>query len=624
MQREELERTHVALEISRDRYVDLYTSAPVGYLSLSADGRIQDANLTVSALLGVERGRLRGRGFGNFVAPESLPRWGRLLSTVRADAERHSCDLLLRRDDGATIDARLICQFSDSTDAEGAVRVVLTDVTEQKHAEAKVRTYVDLAPAALLVLDGQGRFVDGNPAALALLGVDATTLRSMTIVDAVAPPGREEALRGLETLRATGALEKDHQLLRPDGRRPWVAVRAVRIANDRYMAFCMDVTRQRQTLDALQASEQRFRDVAASTDVYIFEMDARGVITFISEAVEVVLGYRPDEMVGRSSLAMLGPAEQARSAAYLGERVARREKISHFQQEAVHRNGRPVWLDVSAVPMISPEGTLLGYRGAALDVTESRTLQAQLAVSSRLAAMGTLVAGVAHEINNPLAGNMACQALAVQEARKLAAALRGGDPLDREAMARGVEEIIEMLGRAEADGIAISRIVKDLSAFGRPDAKRSPIQLSTVVASAMRWLRASIRDAATIRIAQEATPDVLASAGQMEQVIVNLATNASLAIPAGRPGEISIRVGPGAPGMVRLEVSDDGCGMAPDILQHAFDPFFTTRATGKGTGLGLAICHSIVTAHGGTLSVKSEAGKGSTFRVELPVAPSGA
>jgi signal transduction histidine kinase len=110
----------------------------------------------------------------------------------------------------------------------------------------------------------------------------------------------------------------------------------------------------------------------------------------------------------------------------------------------------------------------------------------------------------------------------------------------------------------------------------------------------------------------------------MEQVVVNLVTNAAHATPPGRQGVITVRVGPGAPGMARLEVIDQGVGMEPSLLERIFDPFFTTRVTGKGMGLGLAICQSIVVSHGGTLTVQSEVGKGSTFRVELPAAPADA
>jgi len=110
----------------------------------------------------------------------------------------------------------------------------------------------------------------------------------------------------------------------------------------------------------------------------------------------------------------------------------------------------------------------------------------------------------------------------------------------------------------------------------------------------------------------------MASAGQLQQVVVNLVTNAALAIPEGRQGEIKVRIGPGKRGMARLEVVDNGKGIAPDVMERIFDPFFTTRAPGKGAGLGLAICHAIVTVHGGTLKATSVPGSGSTFRVELP------
>ncbi len=619
MQNEELARAQVALEVSRDRYVDLYASAPVGYLTLSEDGRIQDSNLTGSALLGVERGRLRGRGFAGFVAPESLARWGALRSEVQKDAERHSCDLALRRDDGAILHAHLVCQLQASGDAESALRVVLTDVTEQRRAEAKVRTYVDLAPAALFVANGRGRFVDCNPAALELLGISAATLRSMSITDLLEGPDRVQALRDFGSLVQNGKLESEYQLVRPDGWRAWVAVRAVKIADDRYMAFCLDVTERHLAEQKLQESESRFRVLANQTPVGIYRAGPRGEVEYLNPA----------------GLRMFGLTEAETYNVVLQEAIHPddREWLSRAWEESVSsgmafggvyrlldRAGKETWVRAAGTAVRDEAGAVVGYVGALMDITESRALQAQVAVSSRLAAMGTLVAGVAHEINNPLAGGMACQALAVQESQKIAELLRGGDPLDRQALVRSVDTVIELLDRAQGDGMSISRIVKDLAAFGRPDAQRAPVRISAAVEAAMRWLGVSVGDVATIRLVLEQTPDVLASAGQLEQVIVNLVTNAAHAIPQGRRGEITIRTGPGAEGMVRLEVADDGAGMTPEILEHVFDPFFTTRAEGKGTGLGLAICHAIATAHGGTLTATSVIGKGSTFRMELPAA----
>jgi two-component system NtrC family sensor kinase len=160
--------------------------------------------------------------------------------------------------------------------------------------------------------------------------------------------------------------------------------------------------------------------------------------------------------------------------------------------------------------------------------------------------------------------------------------------------------------------------VKDLTVFGRPDLSRHPVRLCALVESALRWLPASAAKAATLRVECDAKFEVMASEGQLEQVIVNLVTNASLAIPPGRPGEITIRIGHGEQGMARLDVEDNGTGIAPDLMERIFDPFYSTRDVGKGMGLGLPICHAIVTAHGGTLTATSVAGTGSTFRVELP------
>ena len=138
----------------------------------------------------------------------------------------------------------------------------------------------------------------------------------------------------------------------------------------------------------------------------------------------------------------------------------------------------------------------------------------------------------------------------------------------------------------------------------------------------MRWLPSSVHTRATVSVEDLGAPDVKASRGQLEQVLVNLLTNAAKATRPGAKGTILIRILAGSPVTTRLEVVDHGTGIDPANLSRIFDPFFTTRPAGerRGTGLGLSICHAIITDHGGTITVESEVGKGSTFRVELPVA----
>jgi PAS domain S-box-containing protein len=275
----------------------------------------------------------------------------------------------------------------------------------------------------------------------------------------------------------------------------------------------------------------------------------------------------------------------------------------------------------NAYPLLDESGAPAGAVGAFVDVTAQRTMQGQLQVASRLAAMGTLVAGVAHEINNPLAGTIAGQGSTIEDLRELRERAFRREAIDPDALVRELDEDLGSLTDAQVGAQRIARIVKDLVTFGRPDPRRTRVRLVDVLEEAMRWLPGSMVASAIIHVLNDQAPDVVGSSGQLGQVIVNLVTNGAKSIPLDRRGVVTIRIGPGSRGMARIEVTDDGSGIQPEVLPRIFDPFFTTREVGQGMGLGLAICHAIVTAHGGTLTVESEVGKGSMFRVELPAAP---
>ena len=252
---------------------------------------------------------------------------------------------------------------------------------------------------------------------------------------------------------------------------------------------------------------------------------------------------------------------------------------------------------------------------------EQRKLQERLHQSARLAALGTLVAGVAHEINNPLTAELADQGLAREVVGDLREQIAARSPVDRDAALRLLDQVDEVLADAQASGARVARIVKDMATLSRPDASRTRTGLAEIVGEALRWLPSGI-DPSTIRVEDEGAPEVIVSSGQIQQVLVNLLTNAAKAAPAGSAPDVRVRLAPGGAGIARVEVIDHGVGIDPAIQGRIFDPFFTTRPSGegRGAGLGLAICHAIVEAHGGNLTVESVAGKGSKFRVELPAA----
>jgi len=254
------------------------------------------------------------------------------------------------------------------------------------------------------------------------------------------------------------------------------------------------------------------------------------------------------------------------------------------------------------------------------DVTDERALQAEVALAARLASVGTLVAGVAHEVNNPLAGNLANVTMATETLQDVVERLRGRGTISKEEAADLLVEALDQLVDARVGANRIAHVVRDLSLIGRPGVRRVRTQLVDVVQGAVRWAKASVEGSAALTVRSEGNPVVMAAGGQLEQVFLNLITNAASAVPSDRVGQITITVGHGAKGMARVEVADNGIGMLSEMVAKIFDPFFTTREVGAGMGLGLPVCRSIVMAHGGTMQVSSKVGAGSVFRVEMPLA----
>jgi signal transduction histidine kinase len=271
-------------------------------------------------------------------------------------------------------------------------------------------------------------------------------------------------------------------------------------------------------------------------------------------------------------------------------------------------------------------------RDLAQALRDLREAQAQLVHREKMASVGQFVAGIAHEMNNPLAfieGNLH---FVRSYTRSLAEALDGYEKeaatvvalrerLDEIRREHDVDHALEDLDGVLdgcAEGVArTTGLVRDLRTFSRLDhADVLFVDLHEALDSTLNLLRSRLVDVEVVRRYGE-LPPVECLAGQINQVFMNLLANAADAV--GEGGRIEVRTAPAGPERVAVEVEDDGCGIAPEHLERIFDPFFTTKEPGQGTGLGLAISYGIVGRHGGALSVRSEAGRGSCFRVELPV-----
>ncbi|HET8734783.1 MAG TPA: ATP-binding protein [Anaeromyxobacteraceae bacterium] len=255
-------------------------------------------------------------------------------------------------------------------------------------------------------------------------------------------------------------------------------------------------------------------------------------------------------------------------------------------------------------------------------VTEQRALQARLLAASKLEALGTLVSGMAHEINNPLAAEMAQSGFAAEVVREVRDQIAAQVPPPGPDVVAPLDEALDALREAQESAARIATIVRDLVKFGRQDQGRDVLRLRTVVDDALRWLAPTQAARVEIHVEDAGAPDVEGVESQLLQAVVALLTNACQATPPDRRGNVTVRIGPGAPGMARIVVEDDGVGMTPEVLARVFDPFYTTRDVGQGKGLGLSVAHAIATAHGGTLTAESRPGTGSLFRLELPAARS--
>jgi signal transduction histidine kinase/CheY-like chemotaxis protein len=271
--------------------------------------------------------------------------------------------------------------------------------------------------------------------------------------------------------------------------------------------------------------------------------------------------------------------------------------------------------------VLEGEALLLPFDGAPAhvvmghDVTERDTVFARIAMADRMLSIGTLAAGVAHEINNPLA-------YIATNLELLAAELPNIRPSSR---SRLTDATLQCLVTDARDGVSrVNAIVRDLRSLSRPDdSKAGPVDVIDVLASSIKMTNNEIRHRARIvQVYDDSLPPVDADASRLGQVFVNLLLNAAQAIVEGQAdrNEIRIHASTTDDGRVRIDIRDTGDGIPPAIIGRIFDPFFTTKAPGAGTGLGLAISHQIVLSLGGEIRVDSHPGTGSTFSVVLPVA----
>ncbi|BDG08811.1 two-component system sensor histidine kinase NtrB [Anaeromyxobacter paludicola] len=358
---------------------------------------------------------------------------------------------------------------------------------------------------------------------------------------------------------------------------------------------------------AVRAPEKIFQALVEQSGDALLLLGAGGEILYASPSVERVTGYRPELLLGRELRALAHPEDEKvlagawrRCLERPGEPVPASFRYRHY--DGSWRHAETVSVDHLADPELAAVVT------SVRDVTERRLMESRLAFTDRIASVGSLAAGVAHEINNPLS-------YVISNLSYLAEALAGQPGLP--------DEVHSALREAAEGAERVRRIVRDIRAFSRPDDERhGPVDLKRVVEGAISLASNELRHRA--KLVRDLGEGVLAwgNEARVGQVALNLLVNAAQAIARGSAAENEIRVSTRrVPEGVELTVRDTGSGMPPEVQARIFDPFFTTKPVGVGTGLGLFICQRIVAELRGSISVESEPGRGTTFRVVFPEAP---
>ncbi len=441
-------------------------------------------------------------------------------------------------------------------------------------------------------------------------------------LEAIHEDDRERVRRANLELRQTGEFDESYRIVRPDGSIRWIRDRAFPVRDEagvvlRVCGLAEDITERKLGEDAVRRSEERFQVLARATNDAVWDWDVVDDRVEWSEGLYALFGYRPEDVEPNVGwwLDRIHPDDRRGGREGLEEVLRSGRPVAEAEYRYRRADGSYAHVHDRGYILRDDEGRPVRVIGAMRDVSERKLLEDQLRQAQKMEAVGRLAGGVAHDFNNLL------QVITGYSAQLLRA-LPSVDPLRRKA-----EHIHRAGERAQA-------LTHRLLTFSRKQVvEPRRIDPNAIVHGMAGMLRHLIGEDVDLEIVADGEAGwVRADPLQLEQAIMNLAVNARDAMPEG--GRLRIETarvtreaprdqpGPGASAprpYASLAVTDTGCGMTADVRAHLFEPFFTTKAPGKGTGLGLPTVYGTVEQSGGFIEVESEPGRGSTFRIFLPV-----
>ncbi len=549
--------------------------------------------------------------------------------------------------------------------------------------EEKYRTILEDIEEGYFEVDLAGNLTFINDAGCRHLGYTREELIGMNNRQYVDEKNAKKVFEAFNQIYRTGEPGRvfDYELIRKDGTKRQVEVSASLRKDSSakpigFRGVTRDITERKQAEEALRQSEERYRTILENMQEVYYEIDLAGNFIFLNEAFYEHLGYTKEEMIGKKSL-QYQDETTARELQQAYNRLYRTgEPIRAVEAQWISKDGAKRTREMSASLIRDSEGKPIGFRGISRDITERKraeealkrnqeeliqknkeigesrtnlqlaleeleraykelkTSQAKILQQEKMASLGQLAAGVAHEINNPMAfissnlgtldkyvhrltGFIQTQSEVI-ESLKATDAIEGLKRKQKELKLDYITEDINQLITESLDGSErVRKIVQGLKNFARVDeAEYKYADINECIESTLNIVWNELKYKATLKKDYGNLPLTKCYPQQMNQVFMNLLINAGHAIE--KQGEITIKTWDGD-GSIWVAISDTGHGIPGEDLNKIFEPFFTTKEVGKGTGLGLSITYEIVQKHNGEITVESEVGRGTTFTVRLPI-----
>src|SRR5215831_236139 len=603
---EQLQKLVDLISRSQQGFRDLIDHLDQAVFTLSLEGEIRVANVCFAQILGTPFQDLIGHNLGEFLfEPAPIEAARALPDFLRAGVWSGRLPLRLRK----TAEVRYFDCYFQAVEESGRVTAVsgwARDVTAQRESERRSTELFESLHEGILFSLPSGEILDANPALVRMLGYEnKPELMSRNLKNVYASPAQREGI--IAEIESKGSV-KDQSiiLLRKDGSSihcifSGLALRDPSGAVSRIQGMLRDVTDQREIEHELHREREFGRRLIACFPDMIALLDTDLRFSYVSESVRGLLGHPPSHFIGQRVGAHSKPEDRAKLTAMMDDLMSGRSARGQVEVQTKHANGQPRTFRVSAAPLFDEAGIITGIVTSGRDVTDSNLAERQSAEREKFASMGQMLAGAAHELNNPLTAILGVSDLLAD---------RSPDDVTKRQAALVLKQ-----ARRAAD------IVQNLLAFSRPRAgDLLPLRIEDVVNQVLLTHRNAFQEKGIVIDFETgpALPPVSGDRKLLSQVFSNIVVNAEQAISASKQkGKLSVSISATADS-VCASFANDGPAISPENIAQIFDPFFTTKRPGGGSGLGLTICLAIVKDHGGTIEVDSPPSGGAIFRVILP------